>query len=138
MSRVSKRRARRARLGAAVPLVLATGLAGCDSPTRPAEPASAPMVVAPALSAALSATVADARERIVPGLVQEATPDALGAALADVANALSAGDAGALRGALGRADAALAAINPDEAAASAADLDAVRLVIAQARTTLQQ
>src|SRR5512143_343896 len=90
---IPERNTRRACCRAALPLVLVAGVLGCDSPTRPrASGAPAPLAAVPAVSAALRAGLADARERILPALPQAADPEALGGMLDQVAAALSARD----------------------------------------------
>lgn len=102
------------------------------SPTRPATSIPAPLGITPEQAGVLSVTVQDVRTRLLPVLGE--TGEELGGALDRLDAAVVAQDRTAFVGALSSADAVLLRVRRNESDdAVAPDLDAVRLMLAEAR-----
>lgn len=126
------------RLLAAVAIPL--GVAACErmaaapevAPPAAAAVLSAPrMHLSPGRRMALQAAVADARLRVLPAVIGEASP--LEEAFHRLDDGLAADDAAALMTAVAGVEASLAALPTEDAEAQAAELDAIRLLLGELR-----
>ena len=114
-----------------------------EAPTAPEatiDPAPQPLAPTSESAAAFAASLEDVRLRIVPGLGEAPAVERLRHALDALSAAFDSRDGRALDEALGRTRAALDAFGEgdnDAAAATAPDLDAVRLILAAAQPLLE-
>ena len=126
-------------------LMLPIGIAACGEVPTAAEPAASASEAAPSALAAVSdarmldlaAAVADARSRLRPALGGEGAAAELQAALLRLDERLAAEDAAGALDASAAVDAARSALAAGEDAGPAAELDGVRLMLAEVRTSAQ-
>ncbi|HEU0015046.1 MAG TPA: hypothetical protein VFQ45_15260 [Longimicrobium sp.] len=126
---------------ALVTLALPVGLAACmDTPTgggamQEAAAPNALTVLAPERVRDLGLAIADARARLLPGVVETAGDEtALAMAMQRLDERLGAGDPDGVLAAAADAEAALASITGDEAVELGPELDAIRLTLHALRT----
>ena len=120
----------------AVPL-LAAGLAACaDSPTRPAtappSPAGDLSAAAADLRPGLADAVDDARSRVIPTLGSAGAINGVDQNFANLADAVRAGDTGAVRAAIAGATGTLNALERSAPDTSPIEVAALRLVLLNA------
>ena len=117
----------RSRRGAGLAVVLAAGtaLACSDAPTGVTPGGRlAPLVLSERAAGAFQMAFEDARARVLPGLTTAASRDALAPLLDSLASAVRARDRQALRTAVARAEATLAAVEGEADATELSGSDA--------------
>jgi hypothetical protein len=126
---------RRRHLMTVVGLLVALACTDVEAPTASAIPGGAANAVAVAATAAVSAGIEDALDRVAPTLTDERAAKPLQMALENLIDALSQNGTAAATAALERAEGALNAyafaVGPDSG--DAADLDVIALALARVR-----
>jgi hypothetical protein len=123
--------------GLALPLITA-GLAACaDTPTTPAaapaKPATEVSAAAFDLKAGLAIAADDARDRVIPTLGDSRGIRAVDNAFRNLGDAIRAGDGGAVRDAIDKANGALKALDRAAPDTDPIEMAALRLVVLNAQ-----